>query len=41
MVDIVRRLGGKPIVVEQEQGKIIEPDQIKRALEKSNAKAWL
>ena len=39
MVDIVRRLGGKPIIVEQERGKIIEPGQIKRTLDESNAKA--
>ena len=39
MVDIVRRLGGRPIVVEQERGKIIEPDLIGEALSKSDAKA--
>ena len=39
MVDIVGRLGGKPIIVKQERGKIIEPDQIKRTLEENNAKA--
>jgi len=39
MVDIERRLGGKPIIVKQERGKITEPDQIKRILDESNAKA--
>jgi len=39
MVDIVRRLGGKPKIVKQERGKITEPDQIKRILDESNAKA--
>jgi len=39
MAEIVRRLGGKPIIVEGERGKVIEPDQIEEALERSDAKA--
>ncbi len=39
MVDMVKRLDGKPIVVEQEKGKIIEAERIEEALKESSAKA--
>jgi len=39
MAEMVKRLGGRPMIVKQERGGIIQPDRIEKALEESNAKA--